>query len=125
MEKYIFDESNGLWYELQGDYYIPCLTVPDGENYSIGIWGQSHERWLKENRKVRYCNLITNGKLNSYLHDIDVLESETESRLIDEFAKKQDITEELKANDMMAWVRVMNNVKNQVREIINKEIIYK
>ncbi len=125
MEKYIFDESNGLWYELQGDYYIPCLTVSDGENYSIGIWRQRHERWLKENCRVRHFNLITSGKLNSYLHGIDLLASETESRLIDEFAKKQGITEELKANDMLAWVCAMNNIKNQVREIINKEIIYK
>ena len=124
MEKYIFDESNGLWYELQGDYYIPCLTVSECENYSIGIWGQRHKRWLKENRKVRYYNLITSGKLNSYLHDIDLFASETESRLIDEFAKKQGITEELKANDMMTWVGAMNNIKNQVREIIISEIIY-
>ena len=124
MEKYIFDESNGLWYELQGDYYIPCLTVPDGENYSIGIWGQRHERWLKENHKVRYCNLITSGKLNSYLHDIDLLANETESRFIAEFAKKQGITEELKGNDMMAWIGTMNNIKNQVAEIIYNEIIY-
>ena len=123
MEKYIFDESNGLWYELQGDYYIPCLTVSDGENYSIGIWGQRHERWLKENCKVRYFNLITSGKLNSYLHNIDVLASETESRLIDEFAKKQNITEEFKADNMMAWVGFMNNIENQVSEIIYNEII--
>ena len=125
MEKYIFDESNGLWYELQGDYYIPCLTISESENYSIGIWGQRHERWFKENRKVRYCNLITSGKLNSYLHNIDLLASEIECRLIDEFAKKQGITEELKANDMMAWVSAMNSIKNQVDEIINKEIIYR
>ncbi len=124
MEKFIFDESNGLWYELQGDYYIPCLTVSDGENYSIGIWGQRHERWLKENRKVRYYNFITSGKLNSYLHDIDLLANETERRLIDELAKKQGITEELKANDIMAWVGTMNNIKNQVAEIIYNEIIY-
>ena len=124
MKKYIFDESNGLWYELQGDYYIPCLTMSECENYSIGIWGQRHERWLKKNRKVRYCNLITSGKLNSYLHDIDLFASETESRFIDEFAKKQGITEELKANDMMAWVGAMNNIKNQVVEIIYNEIIY-
>lgn len=113
MKKYIFDKSNRLWYELQGDYYIPCLTISESENYPIGIWGQRHERWLKKNRKVRYCNLITSGKLNSYLHDIDLFASETESRFIDEFAKKQGITEELKANDMMAWVGAMNNIKNQ------------
>lgn len=123
MEKFIFDESNGLWYELQGNYYIPCLTVSESENYSIGVWGQRHERWIKENRKVRYCNLITSGKLNSYLHNIDVLASETEIRLIDEFAKKQGITEKLKADNMMAWVGFMNNVKNQVSEIIYNEII--
>ncbi len=113
MKKYIFDKSNRLWYELQGDYYIPCLTISKSDNYSIGIWGQRHKRWLKENRKVRYYNLITSGKLNSYLHDIDLLASEIESRFIDEFAKKQGITEELKANDMMAWVGAMNNIKNQ------------
>lgn len=123
MKKFIFDESNGLWYELQDDYYIPCLNVPDDENYPIGIWGQRHKRWLKGNHRVRYFNLITSGKLNSYLHDIDVLASETESRLIDEFAKKQGITEELKANDMMAWAGAMNNIKNQVIEIIYIEII--
>ena len=122
MKKYIFDESNGLWYELQGDYYIPCLTISESENYSIGIWGQRHKRWLKENRKVRYYNLITSGKLNSYLHDIDLFASETESRLIDEFSKKQGITEELKVNDMMAWVGAMNNIKNQVVEIIYNKI---
>lgn len=109
---------------MQGDYYIHCLTVTDGENYSIGIWGQRHERWLKENCRVRYFNLITSGKLNSYLHDIDLFASETESMLIDEFAKKQGITEELKANDMMAWVGVMNNIKNQVTEIIYNELIH-
>lgn len=108
---------------MQGDYYIPCLTVSEGEHYSIGIWGQRHERWVKENRKVRYCNLITSGKLNSYLHNIDLLANETESRLIYEFAKKQGITEELKANNMMTWFGAMNSIKNQVREIIN-EIIY-
>ena len=124
MKKYIFDKSNGLWYELQGDYHIPCLTISESENYSIGIWGQRHKRWLKENRKVRYYNLITSGKLNSYLHDIDLFASETESRLIDEFSKKQGITEELKANDMMAWVGAMNNIKNQVVEIIYNKIIF-
>lgn len=124
MKKYIFDESNGLCYELQGDYYIPCLTISESENYSIGIWGQRHKIWLKENRKVRYYNLITSGKLNPYLHDIDLLASEIESRFIDEFAKKQGITEELKANDMMAWVCAMNNIKNQVIEIIYNKIIF-
>ncbi len=124
MEKYTFDKSNGLWYELHGDYYIPCLTVSQGENYSIGIWGQRHERWLKENHRVRYFNLITNDKLNSYLHDIDLLASETESRLIDELAKKQGIMEKLKANDMMAWIGTMNNIKNRVVEIIYNEIIF-
>ena len=124
MKKYIFDESNGLWYELQGDYYIHCLNISESENYSIGIWGQRHKRWLKENRKVRYYNLITSGKLNSYLHDIDLFASETESRLIDEFSKKQGITEELKVNDMMAWVGAMNNIKNQVVEIIYNKIIF-
>lgn len=116
MKKYIFDKSNGLWYELQGDYYTSCLTISESKNYSIGIWGNRHERWLKENRKARYCNLVTNGKLNSYIHDIELLAYETESRLIDELAKKQGITKELKANDMMAWIGAMNNIKNQVRD---------
>ena len=89
------------------------------------VIGWNDEKWLKENHRVRYFNLITSGKLNSHLHDIDLLASETEGRLVDEFAKKQGITEELKAEDMMAWVGAMNNIKNQVRKIINKEIIYK
>ena len=87
--------------------------------------GQRHERRLKENCKVRYYNLIASGKLNSYLHNIDLLARETENRLIDEVAIKQSITEELKANDMMTWVGAINNIKNQVREIITSEIIYR
>ena len=114
MDKYIFDERNGLWYELQDNYYIPCLTVSDIKQYHISICGQKHKIWLKENRKVRYCILITSSKLNSYLHNIDLLASEAEIRLINKFTRKQGIIEELKANDMMVWISTMNNIKKSL-----------
>ena len=82
MEKYKFDENNGLWYELQGDYYLPCLKLPEEEQAYIGIWGQRHLRYLKEHRRVRYADLLTSGKLNSYLIDIDRQAEEMFERLV-------------------------------------------
>ena len=82
MDKYIYDEKNGLWYELQGDYYLPCLKLPEEESARIGVWGQRHLRYLKQYHKVRYHNLLTSGKLNSYLADIDRQAEEMFSRLV-------------------------------------------
>lgn len=92
MDKYIYDENNGLWYELQGDYYIPCLALPaEKENKPIGIWGQRHKRYLQEYKKVSYINLLTNGKLNSYLADIDKQAQERFEWLIEDMKQVQGI----------------------------------
>lgn len=124
MEKYKFDESNGLWYELQGDYYLPCLKLPEEEQVYIGIWGQRHRRYLKEHHRVRYANLLTSGKLNGYLVDIDRQAEEIFERLVKQMAKREGVTEQLKAADSMEWVRKMNSIRNRAVEITNSELIY-
>lgn len=124
MDKYIFDENNGLWYERQGDYYIPCLTLPAEEEQPIGLWGQRHLRYIKEYRKARYTSLLLSGKLNSYLADIDQQAEVMLSRLVDQMTQRQGMTEELKASDQMAWVGRMNNIRISAMEIVDKEIIY-
>ena len=124
MYKYIYDEKNGLWYELRGDYYSPCLRLPEETKVHIGIWGQRHRRYLKEHRKAAYTRLLTSGRLNKYLADIDHPAEELFSQLISAMAVAEGITETLKANDQMEWVRRMNNVQNRVREIVNSELIY-
>ena len=126
MEKYIIDERTGLKYELVGDYYIIAGDdEPEEEQKPIGIWGQRHLRYLKNHRKVLYTNLLTSGKLNIYLADIDRQAEEMFERLTRQMAVSEDITEQLKATDQMAWVGKMNNIRNQVIEAINTEIIYK
>lgn len=125
MEKYIFNESSGLWYELQGDYYIPCLTVPTGEEKPIGIWGQRHLRHIKENRKALYTELLTSGRLNAYLADINEQATERMLLLTQQFAEHDGITEQLKAQDQMQWVQRMNNIRSRVMEIVNHTLIYK
>lgn len=108
MEKYIYDKNNGLWYALQGDYYIPCLTLPtEKEHKPIGLWGQRHLRYLKEHHKVLYTNLLTNGKLNSYLADIGLQASERLEKLTDQMKQAEGITEQLKGENAMEWVQKM------------------
>ena len=124
MDKYIFDERNGLWYELQGDYYLPCLKLSEKEQQPIGIWGQRHRRYLKENHKVLYASLLTSGKLNGYLADIDRQAEEMFSRLVKEMAEVEGITEKLKADDMMTWVGKMNGIRSRAAEIVNAELIF-
>lgn len=124
MEKVIYDEKNGLWYELQGDYYIPCLKLPEEEQQPIGLWGQRHLIYLKQSHKVLYYNLLTSGKLNSHIAEIDKQANDMFFQLVKELAEKENITEELKSNDQMLWVQKMNNIRNRVTEIVNKEIIY-
>lgn len=111
-------------YTPVGDVYLPNL-VSIVTNYEIGIWGQKHKEYLKQNRKIIYYNLLTNGKLNSYLHDIDIRAKEMYDRLVNQLVEKQSITEQLKAENQMLWVQKMNNIANQTREIVNNEIIYK
>ncbi len=125
MDKYIYDERNRLWYELQGDYYIPCLELPTKkEQQPIGLWGQRHLRYLKEHRKVLYTDLLTSGKLNSYLADIDLQASERLERLTEQMKQAEGITEQLKAKNAMEWVQKMNNIRHRAEEIICSEIIY-
>ena len=124
MEKVIYDEKNGLWYELQGDYYIPCLKLPEGELQPIGLWGQRHLRHIKHNRKVLYINLLTGGKLNSYLADIDKQADEMFFRLVKQIAKREGVTEQLKAEKQIDWVCRMNSIRSRATEILNEELIY-
>ena len=124
MEKVIYDEKNGLWYELQGDYYIPCLKLQEEEQQPIGIWGQRHLRYIKQNRKVLYLNLMTSDKLNGYLADIDKQSEDMLSRLVKQMAEHEGVTEKLKADNQMEWVARMNNIRNRATEIVNAELIY-
>lgn len=124
MEKYIFDERNGLWYELQGDYYLPCLKLPEGEQQPVDLWGQRHLQYIKQNRKVFYLNLLTSGKLNGYLSDIDKQAEEMFFRLVKQIAEHEGVTEKLKADNQMKWVAQMNNIRSRAKEVINNELIF-
>lgn len=124
MEKYIYDESNGLWYERQGDYYLPCLSLPEEEERPIGLWGQRHLRYIREYRKALYTSLQLSGKLNGYLADIDQQAQERLDTIIRQMAEAQGITEALKAADPMAWVGQMNYIQSVATEIVNAEVIF-
>ena len=124
MDKYIFDESNGLWYELQGDYYIPCLILSEEETQPIGLWGQRHKQYLKEHRHIVYTTMLIDGTLNRYLADINQQAEQMFHRLIDEMAQKQGVTEQLKAENQMEWVQQMNACKAPAEEIVKFELIY-
>ena len=124
MEKYIYDNSNGLWYELQGDYYIPCLVLPDTEERPIGIWGRKHLDYIKEHRPVLYTDLVLSCMLHSYLADIDAKAYSKLALLTKQLAEKEGINECLKVKDQMAWVRAMNNIRNCAEEIVLNELIY-
>ena len=123
MGKSIFEEMGGR-YEKQGGYLIPCLTLPTEKETVIGIWGQRHLRYLKEYRRVTYTNLLTSGRLNAYLADIDRQAQERFETLIEQMKQAQGITEQLKAENALEWVQRMNNVKACAREIVEREIIY-
>ena len=125
MKKHITDERTGLKYELVGDYYIIAGDdEPDEEQKLIGIWGQRHLRYLKNHRKVLYINLLTSGKLNNYLANIDRQAEKKFERLVKQAAVAEGVTEQLKAADQMAWVARMNSIRNRAIEIINSEIIF-
>ena len=124
MEKYIYDKSNGLWYELQGDYYIPCLKLPDEEQVEIGVWGQRHLEYIKHHRKGFYTSLVLDCKLNRYLADINKQSKEMFDILIEQFKQAEGINEQLKADNQMEWVCKMNNIRDRINEIIYKELIY-
>ncbi|MDD2647394.1 MAG: TnpV protein [Eubacteriales bacterium] len=125
MEKHIVDERTGIPYTLVGDYYLPWgdLSDDEPEQRPIGIWGQRHLRYIKKYRKTLYAELLTSGKLNSHLAEIDEQAEEMFSRLVAQMAEKEGVTEALKASDQMEWVGRMNNIRNRANEIINRDII--
>ena len=124
MDKYIYDEKNGLWYELQGDYYLPYLKLPKEESRHIGVWEQRHLRYLKQHRKVLYSELLISGKLNDYLADLNEQAEEMFSRLVKQLAEKEGLTEALKAENQMLWVQKMNNIHNAAMEVVSNDLIY-
>lgn len=123
MEKYIYDENNGLWYELQGDYYIPCLKLPDEEQVEIGVWGQRHLEYIKHHRKGFYTALVLECKLNRYLADINKQAEEMFETLIAQHKTAEGITEQFKADNQMEWVGRMNSIRNRVSEIVTNDLI--
>ena len=121
--KSIFEQSGGT-YTMQGDYCLPNLTLPAEEERPIGVWGQRRLRYLKQHHKVLYYNLLTSGKLNSHLADIEKQAQSLFSRLVKEYAEKEGVTEQLKATDQTAWVRRMNNIRERATEIVNAEVVF-
>ena len=125
MKKNFTDEKTGISYTLLGDYYLPDLALPaEEEHENIGVWGMRHKRFLKENHRVLYANLMTSGKLTAYLDDIEQQATAMFLRLVKELAEKENVTEQLKSTDQMLWVQKMNNIRNRVTEIVNVELIY-
>ena len=125
MDKYIYDENNGLWYERQGDYYyIPCLTIPEEDRQPVGVWGQRHLRYIRENRQGLYNSLLLNEKLNSYLAELNEQAEDMFFRIVEELAEKEGITETLKAENQMLWVQRVNAVRETATEIVNNDLSY-
>ena len=125
MEKHIVDEKTGIGYTLQGDYYIPDLTLPpEDDTRPVGIWGMRHRDYLKNHRKAIYSIMLMDSTLHSYLADINEQADEMFNQLVNDMAKSEGITEQLKAENQMLWVQEMNNIRNRAMEIVNSELIY-
>ena len=123
MAKTIFEQMGGTYSQV-GDYLLPDLKLSEEKQANIGVWGMRHKRFLRENHRVLYANLITSGKLVAYLDDIEQQATAIFLRLVKELAEKENVTEELKATDQMLWVQKMNNIRNRAKEIVNAELIY-
>ena len=124
MNKHITNEKTGISYTLQGDYYLPDLTLPSEEKQPVGIWGQRHLRYIQQHKQVVYTILLTSRKLNSYLADIDRQAEEMFSQLVKQMAKREGVDEKLKEENQMEWVARMKNIRNRATEIVNAELIY-
>ena len=124
MEKQVYDEKNGLWYELHGDYYLPCLTVPPEEQRPIGVWGQWHLRYLRQHRKALYTELQITGKLNGYLADLNEQAENMFLELVKQMAARENVTEQLKVQNQLLWVHRMNNIRDRAMEAVNNDLIY-
>ena len=124
MKKHIYDENNGLWYELIGDYYIPVLTLSSEEQRPIGKWGRMHRDYLEQNHPIRFDDLVLSGQLWTYLADLNEQAQERLSLIVEQMKATEGVTEELKAANQMAWVGAMNSIRNRAGEIILREMIY-
>ena len=121
--KSLFEQMGGTYHEENG-YLIPNLILPDEEQVEIGVWGQRHLRFIKQYHKVRYTNLLTSGKLNGYLANIDKQAEDMFLRLVKQMAEREGVTEQLKADNQMEWVARMNNIRSRATEVVNNEVIY-
>ena len=121
MEQYIYDETNGLWYERDGDYYIPCLKLPET---NIGIWGERYLAYIREYKKLLHTKLMVNGTLYTHLAEINQQAEEMFSELVNQKKNREGITEQLKADNQLEWVRLMNNIRSRANEIIYNELIF-
>ena len=121
MEQYIYDKSNGLWYERDGDYYIPCLKLPE---INIGIWGERYLTYIREHKKLLHTKLMLNGTLYDHLAEINKRAEEMFFELVNQMKAREGITEQLKAENHLEWVRRMNNIRSRANEIVNQELIY-
>ena len=117
-------EQQGVQYEMQGDYKLPCVTLSNDSNYEIGVWGERHRRYLKEHHKVRYYNLLTAGTLDNHLADIESRAEKLFEQTVKSLAEKENVTENLKVTVPMEWVQKMNNIRNRATEIVNAEVIF-
>ena len=124
MKKHIYDESNSLWYELIGDYYIPILTLSSEEQRPIGKWGRMHRDYLKEHHPILFNDLVLSGQLWTYLADLNEQAQERLTLIVDQMKKDEGVTEELKAADQMEWIRQMNSIRSTAEEIVMTELIY-
>ncbi len=123
MAKTIFEEMGGTYTQV-GDYFLPNLKLPEEEIKPIGVWGQRHKHYLKEYKRATYTTLLTSGKLNSYLADIDKQAEEMFSQLVEQMAEREGVTEQLKADNQFEWVQRMNNIRSMAMEIVNTDLIY-
>lgn len=123
IKKTIFEEMGGTYTQI-GDYFLPDLKLPEEETKPIGIWGQRHRRYLKKHKRAIYTTLLTSGKLNGYLADIDEQAEKMFFRLVKQMAERESVTEHLKADMQFEWVQKMNNIRNRAMEIVNEEIIF-
>ena len=123
MAKTIFEEMGGTYTQV-GDYFLPNLKLPEEEIKPIGVWGQRHKHYLKEYKRSTYTTLLTSGKLNSYLADIDKQAEEMFSQLVEQMAEREGVTEQLKADNQFEWVQRMNNIRSMAMEIVNTDLIY-
>lgn len=118
------DSKTGIRYELQGDYYLPCLKLPESDDRPIGIWGQRRRRYLKEHHRILYYNLLTRGKLHDHLADINEEAEEMFARLVRQLSEKESVTEQLKTEDQILWVQKINSIQNRAMEVISSDLIY-